>query len=203
MNCGGIKRVLKVFISLFLILFLVFPHISSGEQTETVSGLEESLEQITDDEKAIVEELFILSQEIEGMIREEEEIGEEIELLQNDILSLEELIGERQEKYDQDLEILKKVLVSYQRRGPATFIETLLDSKNIKEFIRNVNIIRELAHNTGELLNSLEEEKMQLVQEKDKLNEKQNMLNSRRQDLQVAIANKIRLKNEQEAYLDS
>lgn len=203
MNCGGIKRVLKVFISLFLILFLVFPHISSGEQTETVSGLEESLEQITDDEKAIVEELFILSQEIEGMIREEEEIGEEIELLQNDIMSLEELIGERQEKYDQDLEILKKVLVSYQRRGPATFIETLLDSKNIKEFIRNVNIIRELAHNTGELLNSLEEEKMQLVQEKDKLNEKQNMLNSRRQDLQVAIANKIRLKNEQEAYLDS
>jgi len=197
------KKILTVLIPIFLILSLVFPHISFGEQTETVSKMEETLEQITDDERAVIEELFILSQEIEGMLREEIQIGREIELLQEEINQLEGLIEERQKKYDHDLEILKNILVSYQRRGPATFVETLLNSKNLKDFIKNVNIIRELAHNTGDLLNSLEEEKMRLAEEKEILKENRNRLNARRQELQTAIENKMRLKNEQEAYLAS
>ena len=91
--------------------------------------LKRLLEQISEDEKAIVEDLFILSQEIEGMKAEEEKAGREIELLSKEISELDKSINARQKQFDEQLSILEQVLVAYQEGGPATFIETLLNSK--------------------------------------------------------------------------
>lgn len=196
-------RMYIVYIIIFVLTFSIFSPVLSSGQAESVTSFEETLEQISEDEKAIIEDLFILSQEIEGMIIQEEAAGREIAVLEDNISDLDKSIYARQQKFDEQLAIIEQVLVSYQRRGPATFIETLLNSKNLTDLIKNINVIRELAHNTEELLNTLEEEKNILAREKDDLNENINMLRSKREELKTAIENKTRIKEEQEAYLDS
>lgn len=196
-------RKYPIYILIFVLIFSVFSPVLSRGQAESSTSFEETLEQISEDEKAIVEDLFILSQEIEGMKAEEEKAGREIELLSKEISELDKSINARQKQFDEQLSILEQVLVAYQRRGPATFIETLLNSKNLSDFIKNINVIRELAHNTDKLLSDLQEEKNLLTAEKNKLNENMNMLAEKRKELKAAIESKTRLKEEQEAYLNS
>lgn len=194
------------FLILILIISMIFafaaPNVAFG-QAEPVSKYNEALDQISESEKAVLEELFFLSQEIEKMAREETKIGEEIDSMKDQILELEKSIEIRQENYDRQLEILEKVLVSYQRMGPLSFLETVLSSKDMSDFIRSINTIKDLTHNTGELLVSIEDEKNKLDQEKHALDQRTTELEKKRAELDAALEQKIKLKAEQEAFLDS
>lgn len=206
MECNmvkGSKYKLLVFVVIIGLLFaFAAPNMVLG-QVESVSKVNEALDQISDSEKAILEELFFLTQEIEKMAREEAKIGEDIEVIKNQIKDLELSIAIRQKNYDEQLKALEKVLVSYQRMGPLSFLETILSSENMAEFLRSINTIRELTHNTGKLLASIEDEKNKLNQEKEALNEKVSDLEKKRAELNEALNMKLQLKAQQEAYLDS
>lgn len=193
----------SIFVLILLSGFmLVSPNMISG-QSQPAWKVDSTPEEISDEEKAILEELFTLSQEIEEMSREEKELTGEAEQLEGQISELQERIKDRQDNYDKQLKVLERVLASYQKRGPATFLETVLSSENLTDFLRSINIIRELSHNTGKLLDSLEQEKTALLAEKENLKAHMEQVENKRTALKDALAEKLRLKQEQEKYLSS
>ncbi|NLX64662.1 MAG: hypothetical protein GX022_07825 [Clostridiaceae bacterium] len=187
---------------LVLCFVLAYAAAVSG-QTELNSDPQKSLEDISMEEKAVLEELFFLSQEIDEMNRRVEELSKESELIAREITILEADISKRQEHYDMQLAILEKVLVSYQRNGMTSYLETLLSSENLTDFIKRLNIIQELSRNTGEMLNSMDEEKNKLISERETLISNKTILESKKSELENAIAQKLKLKQEQEDYLNS
>ena len=162
---------LKRYITVLLLVVcftLIFIAAASG-QTDIISDPRQSLEDITIEEKAVLEELFFLSQEIDEMNRRAEELAEESEYLTQEISIMEANILKRQENYDIQLDILEKVLVSYQKNGMTSYLETLLSANNFTDFIKRLNVIQELSRNTGNMLNSMEEEKNKLITERETL----------------------------------
>lgn len=198
------NRKLSSLIALLLLISLtltaVVPNRVSGE-VKPITEVQEKLEGITEEEKAVLEILFTLEQEMEEMEREESAITKDIEALQIEIDDMEELLKERQKNYDDQLDILKKVLVGYQRKGPASYLDTLLSAEDLRTFLESINMIKDLTRNVGKLLDSLEEGKKKLAEERDRLSEKAALLADKKEELQDALMKKLELKTKKEAYL--
>ncbi len=195
----------KVFITLVIIIFFFFiniPNRVSGE-VQPITEAQEKLDDITEEEKIVLEDLFTLTQEMEELDREEAKLSKEKEALMIKIKDRESLIEVRQKDYDDQLEILKRVLVDYQRSGPASYVDTLLSVGDLRTFLRSINIIRDLTRNVGEFLDSLEAEQKELAEEKETLAGDVALLEEKKVELQVSYEKKQELKSEQENYLET
>lgn len=197
------KHCLLITITIIITLFAnLFPCHASG-QVEPIAEVEEKLQGISDIEDAIMADLFTHSQEIEEMERQQEIVLAEIVQLQTDTEEIANEIKLKQDNYNSQLNVLEKVLVSYQRKGPVSFIETVLKSESLSEFIQGLNIIREISKNTGQLLSEIENTKQKLTLEKEFLLNKEQELDEYVNQLQTTIDDMYALKQDQEAMLDS
>lgn len=195
------KRILGL---LIIILILTFTSsLILGEGEDDISQIQEILLTITEEEKEILERLFIQVQEIEEMEREVARMDEEIHSIERDIATIDKRIKEEEENYQRNLEALKLVLQTYQRMGPGSYIEIILSADSLTSLIRRINVLRDLTKNTDELLVDIDLSKERLVAERDKLDEKVNLLEEKQRVLEENLQKKQELVKEQEEYLDS
>jgi peptidoglycan hydrolase CwlO-like protein len=191
-----------IFVLVLSVSFLVKPYKVTGE-VKNIEEADEQLQGISIEEQQTLERLFILTQEIEQMEREEDRITEEINELIIEIDQLDRSIIKEQENYDMHLIIMEQVLISYQRNGPASYLDILLKAENLTSFIKSLNLIKDISKNTGELLASIEESKLFLEEKKQTLTDSITMLEAKKEELKEPIATKKRLVKEQEDYLES
>ena len=144
-----------IFVLVLSVSFLVKPYKVTGE-VKNIEEADEQLQGISIEEQQTLERLFILTQEIEQMEREEDRITEEINELIIEIDQIDRSIIKEQENYDMHLIIMEQVLISYQRNGPASYLDILLKAENLTSFIKSLNLIKDISKNTGELLASIE-----------------------------------------------
>ena len=172
-------------------------------QVQPITDVEEKLQDISVIEQTVLEDLFSLSQRIEELERQKDKITLEMENLRSDSAKLVKEIEEKQNIYSTQLNVLRKVLVSYQRRGPVSFLETILKSENLSDFIQSLNVIRQISRNTDELLNELQMRKQELISENEKLMAQEKELENYIIRLQDTLAGMYDLKEEQEEILNS
>lgn len=188
--------------AVFAAVMLLAPMQASGEVRQ-IEELNDKLENISEEEKAVLQQLFTLEQEIDTIEQEEERINGDIADIQSQINDLEKDIEATQADYDRQLDILKQVLVNYQRGGPASTLENLLNAENLSSFIKSLNIMKDISHNVNELLTSLKEGKLLLQEKKEQLNQDKEQLMKKEEELQVELNKKQEIQKEQEKYLAS
>lgn len=199
----GMRRNKILILPLIVVILTAGFSTSLKAQEDTIEDVEEKIESITQEEKVILEDLFIKAQEIEELERQRNKIAEEIEGMKEDIRSLEKLIERETLNYDEKLNILEQVLVSYQRLGPSSFIDIILSADSITNLLERINILRDLVKNSEELLESIEELKDKLIAEKERLDEKLSALKEKEKSLQDTIAMEEEKKAELEERLAS
>lgn len=188
--------------AVFAAVILVTPIQALGE-VRRIEELNDKLENISQEEKAVLEELFTLEQEMDAIEQEEKRINNEIANLQKQINALEKDIEATQSDYDKQLDILKQVLVTYQRGGPASTLENLMNAENLSSFIKSLNIMKDISHNVNELLASLEDGKRTLQEKKELLNQEKEQLTQKEEELQAELNKKQVLQKKQQDYLAS
>ncbi|HHX75200.1 MAG TPA: hypothetical protein GX699_09900 [Firmicutes bacterium] len=176
---------------------------TASGQPEIPGVVEEKLSQLSDEEKQVLEELFALSQTITELEQQEQALGVEIESLERDAGILRETIAAEEQRYGQKRQALKQVLQSYQRMGPSSFLERLLDSDSLADFLHRIVTLRDLARNTGRLLDQLQASRDMLAARKAELDAKLASLEETRENLAESIAQTMAAKEELEAYLVS
>lgn len=192
-------RVYSVLI-LCLAMILLVPSHAAGE-VATITELKEKLENISEEEKAVLTELFAIEQDISALEADEKKLAAEIERLQESIRKLTASIEEKQSSYDKQLDILKQVLVNYQRRGPASYLEIILQAKDLSSFIKSLNILKDISHNTNELLTELKEGKTELEEKKSSLEADKTLLRQKLDKLAEDLKIKQQLQKQKEDYL--
>lgn len=202
MNHFTRNKVTITFALILLIISTMLPLKVFGE-VQKVTELEDTLSGISKEEKVVLEELFKLQQEIDGMEQKERVAAAEIDQRQLQVENLESQVQAAQSEYSLQLDILKQVLVDYQRRGPASYLEILLDAKNLSEFLASLNIIKDITHNVKDLLASIEDSKAELLNRRDILVDQKLLLEQSREKLQERLRAKEKLQEEREAYLAS
>lgn len=174
-----------------------------ADNDDSISEIQDKLNSITEEEREILEFLFIQVQEIDELERENKRITEDIESMKIDIENIEERIEKEEKSYEKNLLALESILKSYQRMGPGSYLEIIIKSENLTDFIHRVNILRDLTKNTGDLLSTIEESKETLLAEKTNLDDKLNLLEEKQDELRETIDKKQELVKEKEEYLES
>ncbi len=172
-------------------------------QADPFFEIQEKLKGISAEEKEILQNLFLLTQDIESMEKEEEKLAEEIRGIKEEISDMKFSIDAEEKIYEKNKEALRQVLKSYQRMGPGSYLEILLDSDNLAMFLRNINTLLDMSCNTGELLDGIEKSKEKLLAGKDKLDKKLLLIEDKQEELKETYIKKVKLKEEKEEYLTS
>jgi hypothetical protein len=97
--------------------------------------------------------------------------------------------------------VLEQVLVYYQRGGPASYLEILLRTESFTDFLKSINVIKDISRNVSELLVTLEDGKKALQEEKQLRDEQMVLLEDKKNELEENLHKSELLRQEQEQYL--
>lgn len=93
----------------------------------------------------------------------------QVKTLQAQISEKETNIQEQQKKYDEQQELLNKRLVAMYESGTTSYLDMLLSSDGLADFISKYYIIEQLTQYDNDLLQSIENTKVQIENEKSAL----------------------------------
>ena len=138
---------------------------SHEELEEVQSQLSENLQQI--------EKLDERIRESENQI---EELDEQVKSLQEEIASIQSQLDVAEANYEKQKDIMEKRLVAIYEAGDTKYLDVLLKSSNISEFLSNYYLITEIASVDKDLLDEVESEKKEIELAKQKLEKNQQSL---------------------------
>lgn len=119
-----------------------------------------------------------LSQSIVEYQVQIDEWGKQIDELNGSISEIQEKLDIAQKDYDEQEKLLESRLVTMYEAGDTSFLDFVLSSKNIVDFISNYYLMAELTNYDEELLDKIESEKSQIEQNKKMLETKQSEYNT-------------------------
>ena len=138
---------------------------ANQELTETQSELSENLQQV---EK--------LDEKIANSEAELAKLNEQVENLKSSMQIIETELNEVTEKYEKQKEVFEKRVVALYETGEIDYLDILLSSKSVSEFVSSYYVISEITEADKDLLNDIAEKKDKIELDKQKLeNEKEEL----------------------------
>lgn len=188
------KKIISILMIIVLITcsysFLVTKAATLGEQREEVEEKKQEAQQKLEYVQGELSAAVVKIQELDDKIKEAEKdiksLESELSELQIQIDEITEKLEKTQLNYEQNEELLKKRIVIMYEVGETTYLDILLKSSNIIEFISNYYFIQEVIRSDTELLNQIEIEKNEIEKAKKELDEQ-------KADLKVKKAKKEQL----------
>lgn len=105
-----------------------------------------------------------------------DELNIKITQLQNSVDEIEEKLNVAEEKYQKQKAILEARLVAMYESSDVQYLDVLLSSKNVSEFLSNYFLITELANYDTELLEEMKSKKDEIELTKEKLDKEKEQL---------------------------
>ncbi|NLN49142.1 MAG: hypothetical protein GX154_08715 [Clostridiales bacterium] len=197
------KNSIKICLALIIIFTFLTANIVSPVFGQPFEEIHERLTGITAEEKEVLSKLFLLSQEIEGMEKEEKNLTMDIDRFNQEIEDIKIAVSKNEKDFEKNKEGLKQVLKSYQRMGPGSYLEIILNSDSLADLLIRINTLQDITKNTGQLLNIIEKGKESLLKTKAELDEKLAGLSEKQVQLERALLDRSQLKEYMETYLIS
>lgn len=163
--------------------------IEKSELENQINASNEQIEFIENELSVTVAEIAEINQKILDKQMEIETLEAQEEELLKYVQKAERELEKSNKRYDQQKELLDKRLVALYEMGTTSYLDVLLSSKNISDFLSNYYLITEITEADNALLENVEAEK--------KYNEKLNEVLSTKQK----TLSESREKKEQKAIL--
>ena len=182
-----ISIILIVLILQYFCTFVFAENSINNEITNETEKLEEQKQEVEDKIKDTNIKLDYLQdelsatmlrvQEIEDKVleyeKDSEELGQKVETLQTSIDEAQAKLQTATQNYDEKMDILAKRLVTMYESGDTTYLDVLLKSKNLTDFISRYYVIEEMAEYDTEIINQIKEEKENIETTRQKLENEQ------------------------------
>lgn len=175
------KKNLKVLIIIIIIANIItYTNISIASNKTDLqnqqSSLNESISQAQSDLKNIEKEKSETLNQVESLMgqisdyqTEIDELDSKISNLQTKIKDAEKQIKEDEEEYKRQQQALDERLVTMYENGEISYLDVLLSSSSLTDFISSYYIVSELTTYDTEMLKQVEEEKKKIENEKEEL----------------------------------
>ena len=168
------------------------------EIKQNLSQANEELENLKIELTDNLEAISRLDLQIEEGEAELEETNKKLEILKEEIDEVKERLERVEKSYNKQKDIGTKRLVALYEMGETSYLDVLLNSKNIQDFISNYYLIGEIAEFDKDLLDTIEREKKQVKQISEELAVKQENLSSiqaSQEKTLIALENAKTIKN--------
>ena len=172
--------------------------LEKSELENQINSSNEQIQFIESDLSAIVVEISEINQKI---LDKQMEI-ETLEAQEKDLLAYIEKaeyeLNSSNDRYEKQKELLEKRLVAMYELGSVSYLDLILNSKSITEFLSNYYLISEITSADEELLQNVEAEKKYNKKLKETLETKRNILTASRETREknaISLANMAVIKN--------
>ena len=149
------------------------------EQEQLQQQINEANEELDDVQEELsqnLEQVQRLDERIASSQTELDELNIKIAKLENSIEKVQGELETAEENFNKQNELLEKRLVAIYEAGDTLYLDVILSSKNLSEFLSNYFLIIELTRYDTELLEELNQKKTHIQMVSDKLNNDKNQL---------------------------
>lgn len=191
---------MKRFLRILIIVTLLISTLGVSTFAAELSDLQEQQTQVqanqdmaTSQLQAVQEELTENLQQIQelntNITQYETEINEyntQIVTLQDDITKTEEEIKKAEDNYNSQKKLLDDRLVTMYQAGTTEYLDVVLSSKTITEFLSNYYLLSILADSNVDFLDTIEQQKQIIEDEKKKLEEQKKQIDTAKEEKEKA-----------------
>lgn len=171
------------YISIILILIFTIPlsiyATSTSELQDQSKELDKKIEEKNTEIQGVksqmsneLTQINRLNLQITEYQSEVEDLENKIATLQTEITEKEAAIAQKEAEFAEKKAILEKRLVAIYEAGNTSYLDMLLSSKGLSDFISKYYLITELTNCDNELLATIEQERTAIALEKNELNSK-------------------------------
>ena len=203
MNMEKVKRIIFINV-LILIILLSFIGISYAATKSELNDIDEKIEQTNTEIAGVkkqmtnaLNQINSLNSEISGYENDISKLKKQLETVNAQITEKTSNIEKQQEKYDTQKDLLEQRLVALYEAGETTYLDMLLASEDLSDFISNYYLIEQMAEADEALLTNIENTKKQLEAEKEYLDTAKNeietttaTLSEKKQSLSKSVTQK-------------
>lgn len=184
------KNLLKNLVSIAIILILIaYSNISladnmtdlkdeRNEVKSEISNKEKKIEEITEEKQQTLSQVENLVTQITNYQSDIEDLNEKIATIQSKITTAEKQIKEDEAEYEKQQKALDARLVAMYEAGETSYLDFLLSSASLVDFISSYYLVSEVAEYDNKMLEQLEEHKNKIEREKTELESNKKELDS-------------------------
>jgi len=162
-----------------------------NEINNNLSQAEDKQEKVEEQLDEQLQEISDLDEQITASEREIRSIEAQLSDLEESIEQKEKDIEKKQKEYDKSKELLEKRLAVMYEKGEISFLDILLTSSNLMEFLSNYYNLTLIVECDQELLVSIEKEKTEIQNAKEELENQKEQIVKLKQEKE-AKANKLK-----------
>ncbi len=151
-------------------------HTQQEELQNQINEATGQLEDVQDELSENLQQVQKLDERIANSQSELDELNTQITELQTSIEEVGAKLKEAEDRYNRQQEILETRLVAMYEAGETNYLDVILSSRSISDFLSNYFLITELAGYETDLLNDMEEQKDEIDKEKKNLDDTQQQL---------------------------
>lgn len=168
---------------------------------EQIQKAEDELDGIQSEKSETLKQAENLTIEISGYEAQIEELDEKITSLNKQIAQAEKDIKSEEEEYARQQEALEERLITIYENGDTSYLDFLLSSKSITDFISNYFLVSELVTYDTELLEQIEETKKKIEEKKASLESNKAELDKTKSSKQTVVTDLKKSKAQKENYI--
>lgn len=178
------RKVLCIVLALIISSICMFSYAENIEELQEkseeiknqINQSNEELEEVKEELSSNLQQVQKLDETIEKTEKQLEELNIQIEGLQKNINNIEEKLEKVQKEYEGQKSLLEQRLVSLYELGETRYIDVLLSSANISDFLSNYFLISEITSYDMQLLEEVETQKNIIEAQNKILNEQKEQM---------------------------
>lgn len=148
-----------------------------------IDGTKQEIDQVEEELSTAMQQIRSLNAEIAEYENEIADLDTKIEDVTNQITETEAQLKQAEEDYNEQEVLLQQRLLALYESGNTTYLDVLLSSKSITDFISKYYIVSEIAESDRNLLEKMEENK-------NSINETKQMLQTSKEQIEALRSSK-------------
>lgn len=184
------KKIKNISLSFVLVVAMIFSFVVPWDfgnvkiaYADEVSNLQGDLNDVNREQEQVKNDLASVAKKITALQAEYDATNARVNATQADINYTSARINEKQKELTEREENLNARLVVMYKNGSIGFVDVLLGSNSITEFVSNIETIQKIYQNDARILDVLQKEYKELEKSKQSLIEKKNQLESEKAEL--------------------
>lgn len=210
------KKTLSMILGVLITIVLLMNHVEvlakSAEQEELenekskvdsqIKEAQEKQEQLEAEKSETMKTVESLITQISSVQAEVDQLESRISELQTEISSRERDIEQKEEEYNEQEKLLDARIVALYKSGDTSYLDVLLTSSSITDFLAKYYMAEELINYDKELMQSIKQQKADIETEKTQLEADKKELDTSLAQTEQKKTSLKSLKNEKEDYVD-
>ena len=181
------RKILCIVLTFVICSFSIFSIVQAETETTSlqtereklqnqINEASDQLEEVQEELSENLKQVQKLDEKIANSQQEIDELNIKIAQLQTSIDDVEDKLKVAEEKYDKQKKLLDNRLIAVYESSDTQYLDVILSSKSISEFLSNYFLITELATYDTELLEEMQTKKQEIELSKKRLNTTQEQL---------------------------